>query len=43
MSPYMCATQDNEHKIGYLSKELELLKNYDISWEDWNRSTVGKY
>ena len=29
--------QDNEHKIGYLTKDLQLQKNYDISWENWNR------
>merc|ERR1712080_94617 len=28
--------QDDEHKIGYLSKDLELVKNYEISWQDWN-------
>jgi len=28
--------QDNEHKIGYLTKDLQLQKNYDISWENWN-------
>ena len=30
--------KDNEHKIGYLSKDLKLQKNYEISWENWNRS-----
>ena len=30
--------KDNEHKIGYLSKDLQLQKNYEISWENWNRS-----
>ena len=27
---------NGEHKIGYLSPELELVANYDISWQDWN-------
>jgi len=27
---------DNEHRIGYLNKDLELIKNYDILWQDWN-------
>ena len=32
---------DNEHRIGYLNKDLELIKNYDILWQDWNRSSVA--
>ena len=28
---------DNEHRIGYLNKDLELVKNYDILWQNWNR------
>ena len=41
--PIFCQNQvyhvkDNEHKIGYLSKDLQLQKNYEISWENWNRS-----
>ena len=28
---------DGQHKIGYLNKDLELVKNYDILWQDWNR------
>merc|ERR1719268_258723 len=31
--------QDNEHKIGYLSKDLQLQKNYEISWE--NRNSIS--
>jgi len=27
---------DGDHRIGYLNKELELVKNYDILWQDWN-------
>jgi len=25
-----------EHQIGYLNKDLELVKNYRIAWQDWN-------
>ena len=28
---------DNTNRIGYLNKDLELIKNYDILWQDWNR------
>jgi len=28
--------QNNEHKIGFLNKDMELVKNYDISWQNWN-------
>jgi len=28
--------QDGEHKIGHLSKTLDMKKNYEISWQDWN-------
>lgn len=27
---------DGQHRIGYLNKDLELVKNYDILWQDWN-------
>ena len=28
---------DGHHRIGYLNKDLELVRNYDILWQDWNR------
>ena len=31
------AILDGQHKIGYLNKDLELVKNYNILWQDWNR------
>ena len=27
---------DGEHRIGYMNKELELVRNYDILWQNWN-------
>jgi len=27
---------DGHHRIGYLNKDLELVRNYDILWQDWN-------
>ena len=27
---------DGQHKIGYMNKDLELIRNYDILWKDWN-------
>ena len=27
---------EGQHKIGYLNKDLELVKNYNILWQDWN-------
>merc|ERR1711963_552024 len=27
---------DGQHRIGYMNKDLELVKNYDILWQNWN-------
>ena len=27
---------DGQHRIGYMNKDLELIRNYDILWKDWN-------
>ena len=27
---------DGQHRIGYMNKELELIRNYDILWQNWN-------
>ena len=27
---------DGQHKIGYMNKDLELIRNYDILWQNWN-------
>ena len=32
---------DGQHRIGYLNKDLELVKNYDILWQDWNRYGIA--
>jgi len=27
---------EGQHKIGYLTEDLELVNNYDVSWQDWD-------
>lgn len=27
---------DGQHRIGYMNKELELIRNYEILWQNWN-------
>jgi len=27
---------DGQHRIGYMNKDLELVRNYDILWQNWN-------
>ena len=27
---------EGQHRIGYMNKELELIRNYDILWQNWN-------